>query len=254
MKTTHYTCVIYPAKSLMELIHAEQALCLESPLWQKRYEKHYQSIQRAMDDLVKRDGAIETEGQQTFEDGMISCCALQLAQFALMQTDAQERKKYQAMAEKMLLQHRCLTQLIVPDARMRGGTIRFWETQYDIKLKQNMIVSPHGWSAWLIYATFYLFLLTDNQDYYQQTINALGSCCNLIDSQTGELRYAFVVDPSVRGRQWMPYKFPFIEIGENYLPLSGYWNADDPSDNDVQEIFKVLDEFIVWNEGKNVSE
>jgi hypothetical protein len=232
----------------MELMQAEQCLCDASPTWQQRYEKHYQSVQTAMEDLVKRDGAIETEGQQTFEDGMISCCALQLAQFALLQEDIQERLKYQTTAEKMLTQHNCLTQLLVPDARMRGGTLRFWETQYDIKLKQNMIVSPHGWSAWRIYATWYMFVLTRDQNYYQQTLNALGSGCNLIDTRTGQLRYAFVVDPSVQGRQWIPNKYPIIHVGEDYLPLSGDWNGSDPSDNDVFEMFKALDEIIEGNE------
>ncbi len=52
----------------------------------------------------------------------------------------------------MMQSHRCLEQLLIPDARMNGATLRFWEAQYDVLIggSLNMMNSPHGWTAWLI--------------------------------------------------------------------------------------------------------
>ena len=38
--------------------------------------------------------------------------------------------------------------------------MRYWEAQYDVHMLPNMISSPHGWSAWRAYATYYAYLLT----------------------------------------------------------------------------------------------
>ncbi|MCC8016405.1 MAG: hypothetical protein LIO43_03305 [Clostridiales bacterium] len=76
--STHYTCVIYPAKSLLDL-----ALCEKSAGLEIRFLKHYKSAERAVLNLNSLLDNIQTEGDMTFEDGMISCEALQLAYFAL---------------------------------------------------------------------------------------------------------------------------------------------------------------------------
>lgn len=38
----------------------------------------------------------------------------------------------------------------------RGGTMRYWEAQYDVQMLPNMFNSPHGWSGWRGYATYYV--------------------------------------------------------------------------------------------------
>lgn len=83
---------------------------------------------------------------------MISCSALQLGFFALTLPE-QERAPYIEAAEHMISIHRCLEQMVVPDCRMRGATLRFWEAQYDVMIRGNMLNSPHGWSSWKNYAT-----------------------------------------------------------------------------------------------------
>lgn len=266
---THYTSVVYIAKSIMELMAEEKKLASTDPKWQERYDRHYTSVKRAMDELAKSLDNIETEGEMTFEDGMISCSYTQLAMFALLQTDPAERKKYLDAAVYLCNGHRCLSQIIVPDSRMNGGSLRFWEAQYDVMAKPNMTSSPHGWSAWRIYGLWYLYQLTGEPDYLRQTMNALGSCVQLIDSKTGELRWAFVVDPCIKGSLFKPdgaragygRSEPAI-IGEQYIPMisgwyqpakntfvGGYLAMGGPPggscDNDVHEIFKCLAEVAV---------
>ena len=257
---TNYTCVAYPAKSLMELFDEEKRR--PEKVWQERYERHYQSVQGAIDQLMRGGmGSLETEGEPTFEDGMISCAALQILDFALHQKEAATRERYAAKGRELLQAHDCLTQLAIPDSRQRGGTLRFWEAQFDVMMGNNMISSPHGWSAWRIYATYYAYLLDGNEDWLVQTMNALGSCVQLIDDRTGKLRWAFVVDPSVKtvqssenfpGTSADTYnanqfnvrqgKFCDVSVGEQYVDMVSDWFTANSSDNDVHEIFKCLEE------------
>ena len=122
---THYTSVIYPAKSIMELLMAEKKLARKGNIWEKRYERHMDSVRKAIDQLMRGPGAIDTEGEMTYEDGMISCSALQIAAFGLLEENDANREKYIAMAKQYLMGHRCLTQLVVPDSRQRGGRYAF---------------------------------------------------------------------------------------------------------------------------------
>ena len=212
---TDYTSVIYPAKSIMELMYVEKDLMNDESLseedratWAERYERHFASVTRAMDNLVNRDGHFETEGQQTFEDGANSCSATQLTEFALMFPEGSaEREKYKNAALKIMGYHTSHQQSVVPDSRMNGGTLRFWEAQYDVNIwptedSPNMMNSPHGWSAWNIYALFNMYELTGDQQYLERGMNAMGSCAQLMGFD-GTLRWAFVPDPYRNTRQWV---------------------------------------------------
>ena len=281
---TDYTSVIYPAKSIMELIHVEKELKDDASLtederakWAERYDRHFASVTRAMDNLVRLDGHFETEGQQTFEDGANSCSATQLSEFALMfPAGSAEREKYTNAALKIINYHTSHQQSIIPDSRINGGTLRFWEAQYDVEMgltsgSPNMMNSPHGWSAWSIYALFNLYELTGDQQYLERGMNAMGSCAQLM-SFDGTLRWAFIADPYRETKLWVKdeeashgdvIKGKHVDavIGEEYVDMISYWwrapkNTWVPGytgmggsvtqgaacDNDVHEIFKALGE------------
>jgi len=259
----HFTSVVYIAKSIMEVMAEEKKLSVDSEKWRARYEKHYKSVKAAMDDLVKRKDNIETEGEITFEDGMISCSALQLAMFALLQEEPKLRKKYTDAALYMMYKHHCLEQLLIPDSRMNGATLRFWEAQYDVLMTPNMMNSPHGWSAWKIYGTWYLYQLTGEEVWLRDTMNTLGSCVQLIDVDTGKLRWAFVPDPYIQAKVFVedpqrPGHGINVDrvVGEEYIDMISDWWLDPTNevaagaysgqskcaDNDVHEIFKALEE------------
>jgi len=260
---THYTSVIYIAKSIMELMAVEKTLAQGNNEWAQAYNKHYNSVKRAIDQLMGGFNAISTEGEATFEDGMISCSALQIAEFALLQTDAKKRKLYTAAAQQFLNAHNCLEQLHINDSRMRGGSMRFWEAQYDVLIGHNFMNSPHGWSAWTTYAKYYMYMLTGEERYLVQTMNAIGSGMQLIDFKTGELRWAFCADPYIKtiqaenfagsdpdtynANQYSPYegKYDNITIGEQYVNMiADKFNANS-SDNDVHEQFKCMAEVVL---------
>ena len=69
----HYTCVIYIAKSMLELAMAEKH-CGDKSI-SALYLIHYESVKKAIDELTDSLDNIETEGESTLEDGMISCSA-----------------------------------------------------------------------------------------------------------------------------------------------------------------------------------
>lgn len=264
---THYTSVIYIAKGIMEVMNEERKLAAHSEEWRARYNRHYASVKKAMDDLARRLDNIQTEGEQTFEDGMISCSYTQLSEFALLHPEgSSERLYYAQAAEKLADMHRCLSQIVVPDSRINGGSLRFWESQYDILTMPNMLNSPHGWSAWRIYGLRNLYLLTGKYNYLRQMINSIGSCIQLINPQTGDLNWAFVADPYIKAQRFVPDpnnkgKGIHVEqiLGEEYLPMISDWYRADTTkfvssfarydggsnDNDVHEIFKCLGEVLL---------
>ena len=295
--STVYTSVIYVAKSVLELALAEksyaQALagtadsfCQEEILeWKLAAFRHFGSAKRAIDQLVESQGDFHTEGELTFEDGMVSCSALQMGQLAVLLDDftgidddgfewniPDTRTADSLMAGytremiSLLCSHDCLTQSRIPDARRRGGTLRFWEAQYDVNMMPNMISSPHGWSAWRAYATYYAWLLTQDERWLKETFDAAGAFSLLLDQDSGVLRWAFIVDPYVRAKQIdrpIPgaeydsvsignahpdmYGFRNITAGEEYVPMVSAWQPFNTCDNDVHEVFKFIAEAVLTN-------
>lgn len=261
-----YTSVIYVAKSMLELVAAEKDVAREDTSWNEAYQRHYNSAKRAIDQLVASQGNFETEGEMTFEDGMVSCSALQIGMLALLQEDNEQRQHYTEAMLNILNSHSCLTQLRVPDARRRQGTMRYWEAQYDVFLLPNMFNSPHGWSGWRAYATYYAYLLTGDEKWLKQTFNAMGAFANLVDYKTGDLRWAFVVDPYIEAEQTCSadsrYTFSDVTLGnphpklydtrkyifgERYVNMISDWQTINSQDNDVHEVFKCMGEAVLTN-------
>lgn len=268
-KGVHYTCVAYPAKSMLELAIAENNAGLKD-----RSKRHYDSAYRAIKNLEVLMDNIETEGQMTFEDGMISCESLQLAYLALLLPEGKEKDDLTAAAETIIRKHLCLEEQFLPDCRVRGCTLRFWESRYDINFFVNMLNTPHGWTSWKNYATYYLYLLTGKLSYLKDTMDTMGACMQCVDKD-GVLNWAYVLDPCVTGDclQKGSSRGNIImkreTVGEEYLPMiSDWWRIgkgeikmqylepwDDPSkwdecyggscDNDVHEHFKCLAETVL---------
>ncbi|GHT23531.1 hypothetical protein FACS189430_06950 [Bacteroidia bacterium] len=260
----HYTCVAYIAKSFMEVMAEEKKQAAQSDEWSANYKRHYYSVKKAIDELTANLDNIQTEGEMTFEDGMIACSYSQIAMFALLQPEGSaERQKYIKAAEFMYSGHRCLSQHLIPDSRVHGASIRFWESQYDILTYPNFVNSPHGWSAWRIYGLKYLYEATGKEKYLTDMMNALGSCAQLLNPATDKLNWAFVCDPYVKVKMYVEDNlhkgkgiFKDSIVGKQYLPMisdwyrapentwvTGYWGYDGGNcDNDVHEIFKCMGE------------
>ena len=220
----HYACVIYPVKSLVEL--ADELV--RSGEDAGRYAD---SARRAVENLRAIKTNIGTEGEHTFEDGMITCEALQLALMGIKIPS--ERDSYVAAAKEVLDEHRCLELGHTPDCRSRGATLRHWEAHYDVLTSRNMTTSPHGWTSWKTYAEYYLYLATNDRKYLVEAFDTLGACLQTTDIKTGEISWAFVIDPCIdanvfergeNGREWQ--LTPKI-LGEQYIPMiSQWWRAD----------------------------
>lgn len=261
-----YTSVIYIAKSMLELAVAEKELAKTDKKWEAPYKRHFESAKRAIDQLVKSKGDFQTEGEHTFEDGMLSCSALQMGMLATLLDNEEERAKYTDAMLKILDSHDCLTQLRVPDSRRRQGTMRYWEAQYDVQMLPNMFNSPHGWSAWRAYATYYAYLLTGEEKWLEQTFNAAAAFSNLLDYKTANLRWAFVIDPYLNVEQACSadttvthndlsfgnphprlYDTKHFTIGEQYVNMISDWQTVNTQDNDVHELFKYIGESVLNN-------
>lgn len=261
---THYTAVIYPAKSMMELAAAEKEAARQDTSWLSRSERHLRSALSAAEDLAKRLDNIETEGDMTFEDGMITCSALQMGLAGLTAPDTACRARMTKGARYMMEKHRCLEQRLIPDCRMRGATLRFWES-LDVYFSPNQVMdSPHGWTSWKIYAVYYLYLLTGEERYLSDMMDAMGACMQVVDGD-GRIRWGFIPDPYVDSRVCVPdkedpRKWTYADsiVGEQYLNLISSWSrpADEnqlcdfggcggAGDNTVFEMFKALEECVL---------
>ncbi len=277
---TDYTSVIYPAKSLTELLRALLGLLSShdcSPeqhmLWYPRAHRLSLALMRTMDHLASLEGNFQTEGATTscYEDGANSCSAAQLGAFALMlPPDSPRRHRYICAARRIVDAHASHEQALIPDSRMTGGTLRYWEAQYDVEMgktplcpRAQMMDSPHGWSAWNAYALIYLYQLTGDVAYLIRGMNTLGACAQLM-SWDGVLRWAFVPDPYRETQLFVPENggthIPAV-VGETYIPMiSSWWCAPQHQavsgytamggaatqgaccDNDVHEAFKAIGE------------
>ena len=258
-----YTSVGYTAKSVMEVIKEEKKLAETSPVWKERYERHKESVNRAIDDLVGRGDNLQTEGRQLYEDAMISCSMSQLAVYALKMTGEKDIKKYLDGAEYLFEGHRSLTLNLHPDARVNGSTIRYWETWPTICLWAFNYNSPCGWSAWKLYGDYYLYLLTGKEHYLRDAFNGLGACAQLIDHKSGRLRWGFTPDPFVYTKYAVKAKNPTAEAehdwvtgvrGEEYFEQISDWNRSKGIwrdkwgiDNFPHEIFKCMEEMALCN-------
>lgn len=251
-RSVHYTAVSYLARYMMDVVEAEKndpELCGKAAL-------HRKSAKRAVEDLLHRGENIETEGEMTFEDGMISCSVLQLAHMALQTDDTPLREKLIEQAEFLYRRHRCLTQLMIPDCRMRGATLRFWEMQYNLNIFSNGMNSPCGWTCWQIYAVWYLYQLTGKAHYLYEAMDGLGACLQLVDSNSGQLRWGFLPDPWIKTQQYVQ-RAPGVEegvladvvLGEQYLEMITPWHRKEAFprnkfsiDQLVHEVFKCQEE------------
>ncbi len=262
-KHVHYSSVIYPIKSIMEVMEQEKDLALKSKQWEKEYSKQLKGVLAATDNLALLGDNIGTEGQMTFEDGMVSCTITQLALAALKLPDGPQRQAYLQQAEHLWKKHRCLTQSLIPDARMNGATLRFWEYQYAVNLMHNAFNSPCGWTCWKLYGDWYLYLLTGKPGYLQDFLNGMGSALQLLNIDTGKLNFSFLADPYIDAEQFTetpigsrrPVRNRVI-VGEQYIPQISFWHKADPYawrptkfgiDNFVHEVFKCMSETLLEN-------
>jgi hypothetical protein len=240
----------------MEVMAEERRLAPRDPIWQARHDRHYQSVEAAMDELIRRGANVATEGDTTLEDAYLSCSALQLAMFALLQTDPARRRKYTDAALIMTKMHRCLSQILIPDSRMNGAALRYWEAPA-VEIYQQFMNSPHGWSVWRIYGLWYLYLLTGEEEWLRQTMNALGSCVQLVDFDSGKLRWGFVPDPYIHATMLVedgehPGRGEYVSrvIGEQYIDRTNWW-VSGPQwrgvSEEEMEVFKALEECALCN-------
>lgn len=261
-----YTALTMGAKFLHELMKQEAPLAASDPTWKARYEKHQCSVQAAAANLLAVKDMGDTEGEATYEDNQAGSAWSLLAMHSLLAADRGEADRFLQAALEVQKRHECLTQALVPDSRMRGGTLRWWEAQYDVLIRRNMMNSPHGWTMRSQFGAMYLYLLTGKEYYLHVAFNTMASCSQAVDLSSGELRWAFVPDPYVEIERFeQDYRssgeghYVGDVIGEQWIPMvSNWWRTREGEvvfnrehgwscDNDVHEHFRFMAEMYVPN-------
>ena len=265
-----YGALTLGTKFLADLVRLEQEHDAVAVAGNGRFAapiaRHLAAIDRAVANLEKVKDLGHTEGEPTYEDNQAGSVWSLLALHALTTDDASRKARQLATSLEVRGRHECLTQALIPDGRMRGGTLRWWEAQYDVLTSPSMMNSPHGWTMRSQFGAIYLYLLTGEERFLNLACNAMGACAQAIDQETGRLRWAFVPDPYVEARQFVPdperpgqgKHVPTI-VGEQWLPMiSDWWRVPEGKvaamrsqgwscDNDVHEHFRWLAEQFVPN-------
>lgn len=261
-----YTALTLGAKMLLDLMWFEKPLIGKSRVWKDYYERHLDSVRKASKNILQVKDLGDTEGESTYEDTQSGSAWSLLAMHALLASTKDEAEKFLLASEEVHNRHKCLTQSIIPDSRMRGGTFRWWESQYDVLIHKNMMNSPHAWTMRSQFGALYLYLLTGKESYLNIAFNAMASCVQSIDHNTGILRWAFVPDPFIKTKRFVPNYRSFGEgkyvddiLGEQWLPMiSDWWRTSNNEvvepyekgwscDNDVHEHFRHLSEQFISN-------
>ncbi len=261
-----YTALTMGAKFLYDLMAFEAPLAKNSEDWKARYEKHRKSAEAAGRNILKVQDMGDTEGESTYEDSQAGTAWSLLAMHALLNPGGEDAARF--LKESMAVQrrHECLTQALVPDSRMRGGTLRWWEAQYDVLIMRNMMNSPHAWTMRSQFGAMYLYLLTGNEYYLNLVFNAMASCVQAINHDSGELRWGFVPDPYIKTQRFVQDykktgegKYVNEVLGEQWIPMiSDWWRSPADKvvankekgwscDNDVHEHFRILAEMFIPN-------
>lgn len=259
-----YTALTMGAKFLYDLMAFEAPLAKISEEWKARYEKHRKSAEAAGRNILKVQDMGDTEGESTYEDSQAGTAWSLLAMHSLLNPDGEDAARF--LKESMTVQrrHECLTQALVPDSRMRGGTLRWWEAQYDVLIMRNMMNSPHAWTMRSQFGAMYLYLLTGNEYYLNVVFNAMSSCVQAINHDSGELRWGFVPDPYIKTQRFVQDykrigegKYVNEVLGEQWIPMiSDWWRSPADKvvankekgwscDNDVHEHFRFLAEMFI---------
>jgi hypothetical protein len=261
-----YTALTMGAKFLQELMWYETSLAKTDSQWKERYARHQRSVEAAAKNILTVKDMGETEGESTYEDTQVGSAWSLLAMHALVDPSGTNFSDF--LRESLIIQkrHECLTQALIPDSRMRGGTLRWWEAQYDVLIRKNMMNSPHAWTMRSQFGAMYLYLLTGEEYFLNVAFNVMGTCSQSIDHHTGLLRWAFVPDPYLEiermvpdyrksgegkyinetvGEQWLPMISDWWLVPEDYLPTNDEkgWSCD----NDVHEHFRFLAEQFIPN-------
>ena len=213
----------------------ERPFALKDPVWRERYNRHLTALEKATTNIFTVKDMGDTEGEATYEDTQAGSAWSLLGMHALNTNDPAKRDQFLKASLAVQARHQCLTQALIPDSRMRGATLRFWETQYDVLTAPDMMNSPHGWTMRSQFGALYLYLLTGEERFLLIANNAMGTCAQAIDEKTGTLRWAFVPDPYVEAQAFVPdpmapgkgKRVPKV-IGEQWLPMiSDWWRVPD---------------------------
>ena len=196
-----------------------------------------EAAQRIADHVCRRALHFPTEGEPCTEDGSMACAASTLLYAYRYLCPNPE---YLAVAKKILDKHRVL-EMEGTDCRMRGSSLRFWETQYETRDWGPSINAGHGWTIWTSEAKAQLAIIEGNVDLLKDSyqgfvtnmckVNSSGGmyCCYTPD-MIPDLPHAYcpegVADPGLAENDLRPttthlaMRFPegaFSASGNYYL-------------------------------------
>lgn len=170
--------------------------------------------------LAVRGLIFPTEGESCTEDGSMACTALSLL-FAYLELEKDE---------SFLKQGQYLLQLHAPlemkgfDSRMKGSSMRYWETLYETRDWGASINASHAWAIWTAEAKLLLFAINGGYRWLEEAYNSFIANMGTVDGNGG-IHCCYTPD-MIPATPHMPYNRSEAEEPDIYptsIPLaSGY--------------------------------
>ena len=239
---------------LFRVLNAERMAGAGDARLKESYDRHLAFLRRGMDELAGRADRV-AEAEDASGDGAL------LARFASLQREPAAAAKYREAARRFAAAQRSLAEVAVPDCRAAALPPHAGVVPSGIKASPDLLCISAA-NVREIYAAWHLYLLTGEEPFLRQALEGLGACCQLLNTTSGELRFAYATEPAITAtmfeedpaRSGMGRDAP-QQVGESYLPMIGGWfkpakesRSVKPgengfcTDNGVHEIFACMEE------------
>jgi hypothetical protein len=203
-----YSTVHTPIAALIRL--ADMSMPQNRPDERAFFMEHAEKI---ADFLCRRGFSFPTEGEQMTEDGSMSCTVISLLWAYLR---IKPKTEYLTLAEEILSCHRVL-ELEGTDCRIRGSSLRFWETQYETRDWGPSINAGHAWTIWTAEAKALMALIKKDFNLLREAWEGfVANICKV--RETGAMPSCYTPD-MIPGTPHRPMHYAEDEITE-LLPTS----------------------------------
>jgi hypothetical protein len=205
-----YCTVHTPITALIRLADMAASMPKSRPDERAFFMEH---AEKTADFLCHRGCSFPTEGEQMTEDGSMSCTVISLLWAYLRM---KPKIEYLALAEEILSYHGVL-ELEGTDCRIRGSSLRFWETQYETCDWGPSINAGHAWTIWTAEAKALMALIKKDFNLLREAWEGfIANSCKV--RETGAMPSCYTPD-MIPGTPHRPMHYAEDEITE-LLPTS----------------------------------
>ena len=190
LNVTHDYCTVHTPS----MVYIKLGKLMEYECDVERSKKYFNTSRIINEYILSREFDFPTEGEPCTEDGSIGCAAVSLLAYYYMY---EKNNKYLEFGKKLIDFHDALI-MDGFDCRMKGSSIRYWETHYESRDYGSSYNAGHAWSLWSAEARFYLALINGDIKLLKKSYNAfISNMCKVEENGGMTLAYSPDMIPGI---------------------------------------------------------